>query len=345
LRAFGGPHYSAAMTFSRIAHGGNLEAAESRFGRPRLGWLDLSTGINPIPYPVPALAKERWTRLPGSDAGLRAAAAQAYGVADARLVVPAPGAQALIQTLPTLRRDASVAVLAPTYEEHQAAWTAEGHRVRAVETLDQAAEAELVVLVNPNNPDGRLVAVDRLLLLADSLAKRSGLLVVDESFADTMPLASLAPHAGRPGLVILRSFGKFFGLAGLRLGFALAEAGLAADLRRRLGPWAVNGPAMAIAEQALLDDGWIAQTRMRLNADAKRLDTLLKAAGAAVLGGTPLFRLAEIGKAEMLYDHLGRLGILIRSFPAFPERLRFGLPGAESDWRRLTEAFDSWKGS
>ncbi|MBI4967581.1 MAG: threonine-phosphate decarboxylase [Rhodospirillales bacterium] len=334
-----------AMNGGRLVHGGDLELAESRFGRPDRGWLDLSTGINPIAYPLPALAPERWTRLPGSDAGLRAAAAQAYGVGDARLVVPAPGAQALIQLLPALRRDAAVAILVPTYEEHQAAWTALGHRVRAVETIDRAAEAEIVVLVNPNNPDGRLVPVDRLLQLADDLAKRGGLLVVDESFADTMPLASLAPHAGRPGLLVLRSFGKFFGLAGLRLGFALAEAGLAADLRRRLGPWAVNGPAMAIAEAALLDDHWIAATRMRLNADAKRLDTLLTAAGATVLGGTPLFRLCETAKAEALFDHLGRQGILVRTFPAFPRRLRFGLPGAEPQWRRLLDAFESWNKS
>ncbi len=325
-----------------VFHGGDLVAAEGRFGRPLEGWLDLSTGINPIAYPVPRLPQSCWSRLPSSDAGLRAAAAQAYGVTESRLVVPAPGVQALIQLLPWIRRNIEVAVLAPTYEEHRAAWQAAGHRVREMSSLDELGRPDVVVVVNPNNPDGRIIPADKLLYLAAELADRGGFLVLDESFADVTPKASLAEKTGRPGLVILRSFGKFFGLAGVRLGFALADPGTAESLRSRLGPWPVSGPALVIGESALIDDAWIGQTKTRLSADAARLDEMLLAKGLSLVGGTPLFRLVESPKADALYEHLGRRGILVRAFAAQTDRLRFGLPGSEADWQRLAAALREW---
>ncbi len=325
-----------------VFHGGDLAGAEGRFGRPLAGWLDLSTGINPISYPVPRIPQECWTRLPSSDAGLRAAAAEAYGVAESRLVVPAPGVQALIQLLPWLRRNIEVAILSPTYEEHRAAWQSAGHRVREVESLDDTGRADVVVVVNPNNPDGRILPADKLLFLAAELADRGGFLIIDESFADVAPTASLADKAGRPGLLILRSFGKFFGLAGIRLGFALAEPNMAESLRSRLGPWPVSGPALVIGEAALIDDAWIGQAKARLQADAARLDRLLAAKGLTQAGGTALFRLVESVRADSLYEHLGRRGILVRAFQARPERLRFGLPGPEEGWARLEAALAEW---
>ncbi|CAA6604094.1 Threonine-phosphate decarboxylase [Rhodospirillaceae bacterium LM-1] len=330
--------YAQGMTSARIAHGGNLEAAEKRFGRPETGWLDLSTGINRRPYPLPSIEAAVWRRLPGSDAGLRAAAAECYGVADPRLIVPAPGAQSLIQLLPGLRQNAKVAVLSPTYEEHAASWRNAGHHVAEIETLDDAASLDVVVLVNPNNPDGKIVDPARLIALSEVLAAKGGFLVVDESFADADPTKSVAKEAGRPGLIVLRSFGKFFGLAGLRLGFALCEAGTAATLKRRLGSWALNGPALVIGESALLDDAWIGAMRQTLKADAQRMDRLLTGLGMRIVGGTSLFRLAETDGADELYERLGRRGILLRAFPKHPKWLRFGLPGPESEWKRLEAA-------
>ncbi|MBF0269637.1 MAG: threonine-phosphate decarboxylase [Alphaproteobacteria bacterium] len=326
------------MTSTRIAHGGNLEAAEKRFGRPQTGWLDLSTGINRRPYPLPSLDGAIWRRLPGSDAGLRAAAAECYGVADPRLIVPAPGAQSLIQLLPSLRQNARVAVLTPTYEEHAVSWREAGHHVSEIENLEAAAQADVVVLVNPNNPDGRIVEPARLIALSEVLAAKGGFLVVDESFADADPTKSLSKEIGRPGLVVLRSFGKFFGLAGLRLGFALCEAGTAATLKRRLGSWALNGPALVIGESALLDDAWIGAMRQTLKADALRMDRLLSGLGMRIVGGTSLFRLAETDGADELYERLGRRGILLRVFAKYPKWLRFGLPGPEAEWTRLQSA-------
>jgi cobalamin biosynthetic protein CobC len=302
-------------------HGGDLEAAEARWGRPEAGWLDLSTGINPFPYPVPPLAPEDWARLPGRAAedGLREAAAAAYGCAPGQ-VLAAPGTQALIQALPRLMAPTTVAVLSPTYGEHARAWAAAGHDVRPVGGLDETEGAGVVIAVTPNNPTGRVLDTGALAQLAGDR-----LVVVDEAFADATPTTSIVPLL-RPGLVVLRSFGKFYGLAGLRLGFALAEEATLAPLKSALGPWAVSGPALAVGAKALSDTAWQQATRTHLAAEAATLDRVLEDAGLRVLGGTTLFRLAEHAKAPDLYDRLGRAGILVRAFPAQPTWLRFGLP-------------------
>ena len=231
-----------------VWHGGELSTAEGRWGRPSEGWLDLSTGINPVPYPVPPIPAEAWQRLPQyrRTDWLLEIAEEAYGASDDAWIVAAPGTQILIQLLPRLRPRARVAILEPTYGEHAACWAVEGAAVTSIGSLDKAGTADVVVLVNPNNPDGRITARDSILGVADDLAKRGGLLVVDEAFADVVPDVSVAAAAGRPGLLILRSFGKFFGLAGIRLGFALGAEAEILRLRQLLGPWAVPGPAIEI---------------------------------------------------------------------------------------------------
>lgn len=314
-------------------HGGDLAAAKRRYGTPPRPWLDLSTGINPRSYPLPSLPASCWTDLPDADAdaALLAAAAACYGTPPQAGMVAAAGTQALIQWLPRLRPPSRVAVLGPTYAEHAAAWAAAGHQVAEVATLDAAAGADVVVVVNPNNPDGRIFPFAAL----EGAAARARLLVVDEAFADVAPEASIAAWAGRPGLVILRSFGKFFGLAGLRLGFALTDRDTAGRLRAAQGGWAVAGPAMAVGTGALSDRAWISDTRRWLKERAERLDVVLGAAGIEVLGGTTLFRLARCSDAQRLADHLGRQGILTRAFAYEPEWLRVGLPGDDDGLERL----------
>jgi cobalamin biosynthetic protein CobC len=325
---------------SMVPHGGDLAAAEARWGRPAKGWLDLSTGINPMPYPIPAIAPAAWHRLPQHDRlrRLLETARTCYDAPADAPIVAAPGTQILIQLLPRLRLGARVAILGPTYGEHAACWAAEGAAVTAARSLEEAAAAEVVVLVNPNNPDGRLIGSERLLALADDLAARGGLLVVDEAFAEVTPDASVAPEAGRPGLIILRSFGKFFGLAGIRLGFALGAAAEIDRLTRALGPWAVPGPAIEIGIAALSDRGWQDETRGRLLVAAKRLTDLLLAHGFADRNGTDLFRLVEHPQAAKVWDCLGRAGILVRPFPDRPALLRFGLPGDEDGFAWLAAA-------
>ncbi|WP_244476926.1 MULTISPECIES: threonine-phosphate decarboxylase CobD [unclassified Methylobacterium] len=320
-----------------IAHGGDLDAARSLFPEAPEPWIDLSTGINPVPYPCPALEASAFHRLPSAAdlAGLHRAAARAYGVADPDRIVAAPGTQILIETLPRLRAPGRVAVLGPTYAEHAAAWTRAGHRVATVAEIGGAAGADVVVIVNPNNPDGRRWTAGTLLALAGDLAGRGGLLVVDEAFIDLEPVESLAP-AIVPDLVVLRSFGKTYGLAGIRLGFALCDPALAARLAEALGPWAVSGPALAIGRTALSDEAWRQDARVARGADAARLDRMIARAGGTVVGGTGLFRTADFPAGAALFERLGAAGIYVRRFAGAPGRLRFGLPADKTEWCRLS---------
>jgi cobalamin biosynthetic protein CobC len=325
-------------------HGGELALAEARFGKPVDGWLDLSTGVNPFAYPVPELPASTWRQLPdaSADRALRAAAARAWGVADPETIVAAPGTQLLIQMLPLLRPSASVAVVGPTYPGHADAFAHAGHEVTPCGSLDEIGDIPVAVVVNPNNPDGRRFAPEELRDAASLLYRRGGLLVVDESFADPAPELSVA-GAVMPGLLVLRSFGKFFGLAGLRLGFAVATPDLARLLRDALGPWPVGGAALEIGRVALADAKWIAETRRRLAGEADLLDAVLVSAGLAIVGGTPLFRLAGAPRAWALYEHLGKHGILVRPFAEQPRWLRFGLPPDAQARDRLAMALAAWR--
>jgi cobalamin biosynthetic protein CobC len=329
--------------FALPTHGGDLGLAEARFGKPEQGWLDLSTGINPFAYPVPTVAQELWQHLPGAadDLALRETAAAAYGVDDPDFLAAAPGSQALLQILPRLRPFSQVAVIGPTYGEYSRCWSMAGHHVVPMETLDRTLDADVVVLCNPNNPDGRRHDPARLLELADGLAARGGLLVVDEAFGDATPELSLAPQA-RPGLVVLRSVGKFFGLAGLRLGFAIAEPQMARLLRQALGPWAVGGAVAEIGRQILSDTDWIAATRKRLLQEAQTLNSLLGRAQLSTVGGTSLFTLVNAPRAWALFEYLGQQGILARPFSTAPRWLRFGLPPDDASRQRLETALANW---
>jgi cobalamin biosynthetic protein CobC len=321
-----------------IQHGGDLGAARAMFPGAPEPFVDLSTGINPYPYPIPPLGPDLFTRLPDGAAveRLAAIAAQAYGAPSAAHVVPAPGTQILLSMVAALVPPGRAAVLGPTYAEHIRAAARGGHRVEDVGDIGRLRDVDLAVVVNPNNPDGRMVPRQALLACAANLP---GLLVVDEAFMDVGAAGqSLAPDVGGGNIVVLRSFGKFFGLAGLRLGFALAGPAIAARLRAGLGPWAVAGPALAIGAAALQDQSWAAATRARLAQAALRLDQILRGAGLEVVGGTSLFRLAHTPAAPMLFRHLGRAGILVRAFADQPTWLRFGLPANEPDWQRLAAA-------
>jgi len=321
-----------------VSHGGNLDAARKQFPGAPEPWIDLSTGINPIPFPLPELPAEVWSRLPmrAEEEALLAAAATRYQVGNPDTIVPAPGTQALIQLLPRLVPKSDVAILGPTYGEHEACWARQGHRVSVVEDLDQANRADVVIVVNPDNPTGRVTSTGALRAIASALAKKNGLLVVDEAFIDVLPdTASIAPDLP-PATIALRSFGKTYGLAGLRLGFAVAEVVLASRLRAELGPWAVSGPGLRIGKAALDDAPWLAEATIRLESDRRRLDAMLEAAGLTVLGGTPLFRLVRHSEAMKIVERLGRNGIHVRIFPREPQWLRFGLPGDKQAWARLS---------
>ena len=315
-------------------HGGDLDRARAQHGAG--DWIDLSTGINRVAYPAPPLAEGVWASLPTAQeiAGLEAAAARAYGCSGQ--VVALAGAQAAIQLVPRLAAPGRAAVLAPSYNEHAGALRAQGWQVTDAPDSTAMEEADLAVIVNPNNPDGRVWGVPAL----TQLAGRVGRLVVDESFADPDPAQSLAPHLDRlgEGVVVLRSFGKFYGLAGLRLGFALAGPQTAARLRALAGPWAVSGPAIAIGAAALADRAWQAATAARLAKDRARLCALAQAASWQVVGATALFVTVETGCAETAQARLAKARIWTRRFPYSRGWLRLGLPGSEAEWQRLQAA-------
>jgi cobalamin biosynthetic protein CobC len=315
-------------------HGGDLGAIRRRFPDAPQSWIDLSTGINPVAYPVRDLPAEVWSRLPTREAGqkLLAAAARRYGVRDPATIVATPGTQALIQLLPRLVRKSRVAIVGPTYAEHELCWRRGGHDVAVVPDLAGASGADVVVVVNPDNPTGRLFASREL------PAVKASLLVVDEAFVDFIsPEASLAGDLPA-NAIVLRSFGKTYGLAGIRLGFAIAPARFAARIRDELGPWAVSGPALEIGRIALDDEAWLKAAAERLAEDRTKLDALLSARGFATLGGTSLFRLASHPDTRRMTDLLGRQGIHVRAFAEQPTWLRVGLPANGESFRRLAAA-------
>jgi cobalamin biosynthetic protein CobC len=301
-------------------HGGGLDAAMARFGGTRADWLDLSTGINPVPYPVGAVSDTAWNALPDRDAqnGLLEAARQFWNVPDGAGIIAAHGASALIARMPALAAPGMVDIPTPTYNEHAAAFTAQGWQLG--ETAPSAR-----VLVHPNNPTGHLWSQ------ADLTAP---LPVIDESFCDVTPNHSLIHHADQPGRVVLKSFGKFWGLAGLRLGFAIARPDTIQRLTDLTGPWAVSGPALEIGTRALTDHDWANATRSRLADDTRRLDALMAGKGAALVGGTTLFRLYEVEDAQAWQDKLARAHIWSRIFPYSKTFLRLGLP-APDRWDQL----------
>jgi cobalamin biosynthetic protein CobC len=328
-----------------LAHGGNLAAARRMFPDAPQPFIDLSTGINPCPYPLPDIPPDRFSRLP-DQAGIRqlaAAAAQYYGAASADYVVPAPGTQILLAQVAMLVAPGSAAILGPTYAEHLRAAVLAGHQANEVGDIHVLRSADLAVLVNPNNPDGRIVPRAALLDIARELRRRGGVLVVDEAFADVSPGVSLAGDLDCGNIVLLWSFGKFFGLAGLRLGFALAAPQVATRLDALLGPWTVSGPAVLIGEKALADTSWQIRMIAQLGDAARRLDGVLTEAGLEIAGGTSLYRLTRSTGAQALDRHLGQAGILVRRFAEDATWLRFGLPQNETEWQRLNAALRDYR--
>lgn len=322
------------------AHGGRLLAASRQFPGARLPWIDLSTGINPWPFPVPHLAPSAWARLPEPEeiADLERAAAAHFGVADPACVIAVPGSDLAMRLLPHCLDVRRMAIVGPTYGGHMEAWA--GRQAVEISFDSLPDDVDGLTVVNPNNPDGRILSAEMLEAVRRQMVARGGILIVDEAFVDAVPEAGIGGPV-HSGVVVLRSFGKFFGLGGLRLGFIVADPALARRIRTQLGAWPVSGPAVAIGTIAYRDAGWIEATRQHLHHAVARLDDLFAEAGLSVVGGTPLFRLVEAGDAAALADCLARHGILVRAFSDRPQLLRFGLPADEAATERLFHALSS----
>jgi cobalamin biosynthesis protein CobC len=328
-------------------HGGRLGAARAAYPQAPQPWIDLSTGINPRSYRAARARFVDLNRLPdtGDLQRLEAVAADAFGVGDVRRVVATGGTEPALRLLPYILRMQHAIVAGPTYGSHADGWSKAGTDSRVVSDsqLEEsiAEQRTAVIIVNPNNPDGRIVDRERLRRLHDLVSARDGVLVVDEAFAEVTPASSVADIAGTaaaPGMVLLRSFGKFYGLAGVRLGFVVGSLDVAGRVRAAIGDWPVSADALVAGLGAYADRKWADEARARLTRDAARLDRLLAVHGFEIVGGTSLYRLVRAADAPSRFERLAAAGILTRPFEHDSTLLRFGLPGTSDAWRRLAEA-------
>lgn len=312
-------------------HGGQTAAAARLYPAAPRPWLDLSTGISPWAWPVPAIEPHQWSALPSPAAleQLEFAAARVFGMNSTEQIAAVPGSDIAIRLLAKLLPAQRVAIIGHSYAGYRAAWPE-----ARVLPFDKARGADLMVCANPNNPDGAVIE-------ARKLQRLRNIRIVDEAFADAMPEVSMLPH--RNGAIVLRSFGKFFGLAGVRLGFVIANKPVIRELRDLLGDWPISGAAIAIGTAAYCDRAWQGLQRHRLTQGSARLAALLSEHGLDDLGGTANFRLCQAADAPGLFTHLCRAGILVRPFANRPDQLRFGLPGTETDWGRLDTALQNWR--
>lgn len=330
-----------------IRHGGNLGQARKLYPNAPEPWIDLSTGINPHSYPHSPIPASAFARLPEPDAveALKQIAASAFNAPSQAHIVATPGTQMLMPLLARLavtRGAKRCGVLSPAYAEHARTARMAGLSVTEVDDIGDLQTFDYAVVINPNNPDGRVISRNALFSLAETMRRKNGLLAIDEAFIETGYAESIADLATTEGLIVLRSFGKFYGMAGIRLGFAIAHPDITTGLEASLGPWAVSGPALHIATEALGDDAWRDAMRNRLRDEVGRLVGILQKARLTVVGGTSLFQLVRDEKAGQLFTRLAERGILVRAFDERPHDLRFGLPVSADEWERLKHAFTSF---
>ncbi|CAM3607391.1 Threonine-phosphate decarboxylase [Vibrio aerogenes CECT 7868] len=332
-----------------IKHGGNLTEVAARYGTDPADWVDLSTGVSPLTYPVGDIPASVWNRLPETGDGLETAAKNYYGAADEPIAVA--GSQAAIMALPgviTLEtgRCGTIALPRVGYKEHQHAWGSferDGNEWE-IEFYDdfptpkQLETCDVVLLINPNNPSGRQTPRSELQAILRQKQHKGGYLILDEAFADCTPEISIlngVQHSEH--LIVLRSVGKFFGLAGARAGFVFAGPVIKALLEETLGPWTVNGPARWVMKQALKDREWQRATADRIQAASQRLNQLLDQTFDCPRAGTPLFTTVYVDNAVACHDLLCQQQILTRLCDE-KNAIRFGLPDGEAQWEKLTSA-------
>lgn len=327
-----------------LHHGGRLKKAARDYGIAETDWLDISTGVSPWAYPLSTVPEYCVHRLPEEQDGLEAIACHYYGTTS---LLPVAGSQAAIQILPfflPIQRSAGPVLLPRIgYQEHHAAWLASGIALDFYEvtpTAEQIAKCSALLVIQPNNPRGTHVSVSQLKHWQAELADRKAWLIIDEAFCDCQPELSMVTSTIPAYTVILRSLGKFFGLAGLRVGFVLAQPELLQALQERLGPWSVSGPSRYIAMQALEDNAWQIMQRQRLHDAGKTLRQQLSKIAQQLGGnvsGTPLFCRWEHPQAIQLHEQLCQSAVLTRLTDE-QDAIRFGLPKTDADQERLNDA-------
>ena len=310
-----------------MEHGGNASEVALLYGIAPADMLDLSAAISPISYPLPPLVQSEWQTLPNrlSEQAVLEAARQAYQLPSGVNICLAAGSQSLLQAAPYLLSPTKVwHDKRVTYNEHLPAWAHAGHD--CLISVDMPPAISAAIIVRPNNPDGFIMPIDRVLDCAHHCQRQGGFVLVDEAFSDVIPEQSLIPYSQDLPLVITRSFGKFFGLAGLRLGFAIGQEKYITALRARIGPWPVAMPALQAALCALADRNWHSAHRQFLSNHATQMKEALSMSGLDFTGGCALFLTFSHDKAHDLHQYLARKGIWTRIYSSYPHLIRFGLP-------------------
>ena len=202
-----------------------------------------------------------------------------------------------------------------------------------IDTLD------VLVLINPNNPTGELIDSHTIKQWQLKMASHQGYLIIDEAFMDSTPEKSILSNCANDNLIVLRSVGKFFGLAGVRCGFVIAPDKILSLLRYHQGPWSVSGPSRWLVKQALMDKIWIEDNKKHLQKASIKLEGLLRKYLTAnypqqLIAGTVLFKTLFLDNANLLYEQLAENGVLVRMLDN-KKGLRFGLPANEKQWQRL----------
>jgi cobalamin biosynthetic protein CobC len=345
-----------------LLHGGQLQQVAKQFNIPPSDWIDVSTGIAPISYPIPDIPLSVWQQLPQQNPELIAAAQQYYQCSQLMIT---NGSQAIIKALPSLYRQSNVNsqnVYLPErgYKEHAQAWKNAHYNLHFYQDnlpeLSDILPNSVLVIINPNNPTGIFYNAQTINKYQQQLAHLNGLLVIDEAFIDVMSDTTLENQSygsqaanqkenqrENDHCLVLRSFGKFFGLAGIRIGFLVASSSWCQAFKELLGPWQVNGPAQLIAQHALQDTSWQTTQRGTLKRLRKMQEGMLKQAFPQTIlqtiNGCDLFLTLSFHQqdtAKKLYMLLCQQGVYCRLADE-QDTLRFGLT-TEGSLERLTIA-------
>lgn len=317
-----------------LNHGGKLKQVAKEHQIPWQQWLDLSTGISPYSYPIPPIPDAIWHKLPQYDSELVEAAKAYYQASN---VLATAGSQSIIQLLPRYRLQQGYPVTnvwlpKQGYKEHEKAWRDAGFVIchyQSLPNIDDIQAEDIVVVINPNNPTGELFTPSQLQPLYHRVKQQRGWLIVDEAFMDgVVEQTSLINQTDHGQLFVLRSLGKFFGLAGLRVGFVSAVTKHLDNLQEMLGPWHISGPAGYVAKHALTDKAWQQQQKAALKLASERLQQLLVEHYKVQPKGTYLFKTVYLANAEQAYQQLCKQGVYVRLTDEH-DALRFGIPTPE----------------
>lgn len=333
-----------------MKHGGNKNEAARAYGIEPAEMIDLSTGISPNPYPLSLsqLDLSDLIELPQEDkaASLKNIMRKAWSVPDSAEIALASGSGALISLIPHIHKGDMRQVYCPepAYSEHPMAWQRAGFRMIPYEagTIPEIYlnKTAAIIAVQPGNPMGHCASPDAWLELMEKAAAHKVMIIMDEAFIDLMPEQSLVPYLGRKGLIVIRSFGKFYGLAGVRLGAAIGHPDDITALEDLLGPWPVSAMAVQFAAEAMSDHGWADDQRDWCATQMASLKKELMARGITIIGGTDLYVLIEIEDAKTLQDKLARAGFWTRIFEHYPNWMRLGLARDDAATTRFLKALD-----